>query len=150
MNVVAGDGVVEHAEAIALAGFVEPGPPAAVVARKSQEELAVMAAVRDVPEVSGNEVPMDAGHASTCPGSFRAGKEYAKVFRGPSDAILSSVLLALYGSDPGYPGLDLKKSDCTAAQASERGGMVKLAVRGERVVLRGQAVRMSKVEVVHS
>lgn len=39
----------------------------------------------------------------------------------------------------------LGKSDFTAFQASERGGIVKLSVRDDRVMLRGQAVMMSKL-----
>jgi PhzF family phenazine biosynthesis protein len=42
----------------------------------------------------------------------------------------------------------LGKSDFTAHQASERGGVVKVSVRGDRVVLRGQAVMMSRVELL--
>jgi len=41
----------------------------------------------------------------------------------------------------------LGQSDFTAYQASERGGIVKVGVRGERVLLRGQAVMMSLVEM---
>lgn len=41
----------------------------------------------------------------------------------------------------------LGKSEFTASQASERGGTVKLEVRGDRVLLRGQAVMMSRVEL---
>ena len=43
----------------------------------------------------------------------------------------------------------LAKSDFTAFQASERGGVVKLSVSGERVLLRGQAVMMSQVRLQH-
>lgn len=43
----------------------------------------------------------------------------------------------------------LGKSDFTAFQASERGGIVKLGVRGDRVLLRGQAVMMSRVNLLH-
>ena len=43
----------------------------------------------------------------------------------------------------------LGKSDFTAYQASERGGIVNLGVRDDRVILRGQAVRMSRVELMH-
>lgn len=42
----------------------------------------------------------------------------------------------------------LGKSDFTAFQASERGGVVKLSVRGDRVLLRGQAVMMSRLELL--
>jgi predicted PhzF superfamily epimerase YddE/YHI9 len=42
----------------------------------------------------------------------------------------------------------LGKSDFNAYQASERGGIVKLSVQGDRVLLRGQAVMMSRVELI--
>ncbi|MCX6937376.1 MAG: PhzF family phenazine biosynthesis protein [Verrucomicrobia bacterium] len=41
----------------------------------------------------------------------------------------------------------LGRSEFTAYQASERGGVVKVAVRGERVLLKGQAVTVSRVEL---
>jgi predicted PhzF superfamily epimerase YddE/YHI9 len=37
----------------------------------------------------------------------------------------------------------------TAFQASERGGIVQVQVKGDRVILKGQAVLMSRVEVLH-
>jgi len=43
----------------------------------------------------------------------------------------------------------LGKADFIAHQASARGGIVKVSVRGERVLLRGQAVMMSRVEFLH-
>jgi predicted PhzF superfamily epimerase YddE/YHI9 len=43
----------------------------------------------------------------------------------------------------------LGKSDFTAFQASPRGGIVKLSVRGNRVLLRGQGVIMSRVQLLH-
>lgn len=43
----------------------------------------------------------------------------------------------------------LGRSDFTAYQASERGGVVRLTVQGGRVILRGQAVMMSRVELMH-
>jgi len=43
----------------------------------------------------------------------------------------------------------LGKADFTALQASARSGIVKLGVRGDRVLLRGQAVMMSRVEMMH-
>ena len=43
----------------------------------------------------------------------------------------------------------LGKADFDAFQASERGGHVKVSVRGDRVLLRGQGVMMSKVELYH-
>ncbi len=43
----------------------------------------------------------------------------------------------------------LGKADFTAFQASERGGIVKVSVRGNRVLLRGQAVMSSRVQLLH-
>jgi predicted PhzF superfamily epimerase YddE/YHI9 len=43
----------------------------------------------------------------------------------------------------------LGKPDFTACQASARGGVVKVGMRGDRVLLRGQAVMMSRVELMH-
>lgn len=43
----------------------------------------------------------------------------------------------------------LGKTDFTAFQASARGGIVQLSVSGDRVLLRGQAVLMSRVELMH-
>jgi len=42
----------------------------------------------------------------------------------------------------------LGKADFTAYQASQRGGVVKLSTQGERVILRGQAVKMSEVKLL--
>jgi PhzF family phenazine biosynthesis protein len=41
----------------------------------------------------------------------------------------------------------LGRADFTAYQTSARGGIVKLGVRGDRVLLRGQAVMVSRVEL---
>lgn len=46
-----------------------------------------------------------------------------------------------------YWSSKLGKSELTAYQASERGGIVKLQVKGDRVVLQGSGVLMSKVEL---
>jgi PhzF family phenazine biosynthesis protein len=43
----------------------------------------------------------------------------------------------------------LGRGDLTALQASDRGGVVKVGVRGDRVILRGQAVLASRVELFH-
>jgi PhzF family phenazine biosynthesis protein len=43
----------------------------------------------------------------------------------------------------------LGKAEFTACQASARGGLVKVSVHGDRVTLRGQAVMMSRVELLH-
>lgn len=48
-----------------------------------------------------------------------------------------------------YWQVKLGKADFTAYQASERGGLLKLSVQADRVLLRGQAVMMSKVDLMH-
>jgi len=63
----------------------------------------------------------------------------------PEDPVTGSAHCAL---GP-YWQMKMGKSDFTAFQASERGGVVKLSVRGDRVILRGQAVMMSRVELRH-
>ena len=40
-------------------------------------------------------------------------------------------------------------TDFTAFQASRRGGVVRVGVRGDRVILRGQTVMASRVELLH-
>ena len=42
----------------------------------------------------------------------------------------------------------LGKTEFTAFQASERGGVVKLSVRADRVILRGCGVMMSRVDLL--
>jgi predicted PhzF superfamily epimerase YddE/YHI9 len=44
-----------------------------------------------------------------------------------------------------YWGARLGKTDLVARQESQRGGTLRVGVRGERVELRGQAVRVSQV-----
>jgi predicted PhzF superfamily epimerase YddE/YHI9 len=46
-------------------------------------------------------------------------------------------------------GARLGKAALTGYQASERGGLIRVEVRGDRVVLRGQAVRVSRVTLFH-
>jgi PhzF family phenazine biosynthesis protein len=43
----------------------------------------------------------------------------------------------------------LGRGDLTGLQASDRGGVVQVGVRGDRVILRGQAVLASRVELLH-
>ncbi len=61
----------------------------------------------------------------------------------PEDPVTGSAHCAL---GP-YWATKLGKAELTGYQASQRGGVVRLAVRGERVLLRGQAVMMSRVEL---
>ena len=43
----------------------------------------------------------------------------------------------------------LRQDDFTAQQASARGGVIKIGVRNDRVLLSGQAVTVSRVELLH-
>lgn len=49
-----------------------------------------------------------------------------------------------------YWARKLGKSEFTACQASDRGGVIQLHLNGDRVLLRGQAVMMGKMELLHS
>lgn len=62
----------------------------------------------------------------------------------PEDPVTGSAHCAL---GPYWQG-KLGKSDFTAYQASARGGVVKVSVRGDRVLLGGQAVTVSRVELL--
>ena len=48
-----------------------------------------------------------------------------------------------------YWAARLGRTDLTGFQASSRGGVVKVRVDGDRVFLSGQAVMMSRVELLH-
>jgi PhzF family phenazine biosynthesis protein len=63
----------------------------------------------------------------------------------PEDPVTGSAhcALALYWQTK------LGKNDLTARQISQRGGTVKMTMKGDRVLLRGQAVLMSRVELFH-
>jgi PhzF family phenazine biosynthesis protein len=63
----------------------------------------------------------------------------------PEDPVTGSAHCAL---GP-YWQAKLGRSDLTGFQASARGGVVRMSVRGERIILRGQAVLMSRVELRH-
>jgi PhzF family phenazine biosynthesis protein len=81
--------------------------------------------------------------------SERAGFDFVSRFFAPAvgvneDPVTGSAHCAL---GPFWESR-LGKKDFTAYQASERGGTVGVSVREERVVLRGQAVMMSRVELL--
>jgi PhzF family phenazine biosynthesis protein len=70
---------------------------------------------------------------------------FAPAYGIPEDPVTGSAYCAL---GP-YWQAKLGKSDFTAFQASTRGGVVKVSARGERVLLCGQAILMSRVELLH-
>jgi len=49
-----------------------------------------------------------------------------------------------------YWGKKLKKSELTGYQTSKRGGVVKCELRGENVIIKGQAVTIFKGELINS
>ena len=59
---VAGRGVVEHAQSVAAARRSEPADPGPAIAGEAQQELSVMTAVGDVPDVAREMVAMSARH----------------------------------------------------------------------------------------
>ena len=62
MNVIGCDDVIEHAQTEALSRFEEPMQIAASLARKREKKLSLMTAVRDMPDVAGQEITVGAGH----------------------------------------------------------------------------------------
>lgn len=85
----------------------------------------------------------------TCQGSTKEFDFLSRFFAPgvgvPEDPVTGSAHCAL---GP-YWMAKLGKAEFTAYQASERGGVVKLTVQGDRVLLRGQAVMMSEVTFRH-
>ena len=58
MNVIGGHHVIEHAQAKALTGFKEPADPGLPVTGKFQQKLPRMTAVRQMPDLSPQVIPM--------------------------------------------------------------------------------------------
>ena len=62
MDMVGCDDVVENAQLVTPASLKQPIHPASSVNRIPQQEIFVVAALRDVPYLSGHEVPMGSSH----------------------------------------------------------------------------------------
>ncbi len=62
MDVVGSDNVVEYPQAEAFLGFEEPGMPTTSVLGEFQEEFFLVAAVGDVPHLSGNMMSVRSRH----------------------------------------------------------------------------------------
>jgi len=62
VNVIGGHHIVEHQQTTALLGFEKSVQVTAPVARKLQEQCLVVAAVREVPDVTGQNTAMGTGH----------------------------------------------------------------------------------------
>ena len=71
MHVIGCDGVVEQHESKAFATLEQPMKISISVTSKFEEEFFLVALVRDVPNVTGDEVAMSAGHVTPSTGAFR-------------------------------------------------------------------------------
>jgi hypothetical protein len=79
MHVIAGDDVIQHTQAVAHARLVEPSRPQPPVAAESQQELPAVAAMGEVPHMTGLPVAIRARHRhSSAQTSFSAPKMKSK------------------------------------------------------------------------
>src|SRR5258708_269973 len=62
MNVIGCHNVIEHTKSKALLGFEKPAEITAPIACKLKEKFSLMAAVRDVPNVSRQEIAVSSRH----------------------------------------------------------------------------------------
>src|ERR1041384_296751 len=62
MNVLGRDHVIEHAQTKSLLRFEQPVEITASITRKLEQKLSLMAAVGNVPDVTGQEVTIGARH----------------------------------------------------------------------------------------
>ena len=67
VNVVAGDHIIEDPQFIALLGFKQPTYPGSSVSCKFEKKFPLVAPVRNVPGVSGEEVSFRSGHKERTP-----------------------------------------------------------------------------------
>ena len=62
MNVIGCHNVIEHTKSKALLGFEKPAEITAPIACKLKEKFSLVAAVRDVPNVSRQEIAVSSRH----------------------------------------------------------------------------------------
>ena len=62
MNVIRRDEVVEHTQPETFTGLEQPVQPAAPVACELEQELPLVTAMRNVPDVAGEETTVDSRH----------------------------------------------------------------------------------------
>lgn len=86
----------------------------------------------------------------TC-SSGRSGYDFLSRFFAPAAGIPEDPVTGSAHCTLGaYWQAKLGKTNFTAFQASERGGVLQVSVHGDRVRLRGQAVRMGRVEILRT
>ena len=64
VNMIAGHNVIQDGQAVTPLRFEEPVPPAATVPQELQQELPLMTAMRDVPDVARAENTVGSGHGA--------------------------------------------------------------------------------------
>jgi hypothetical protein len=62
MDVVARDDVIENAQSMAAASLAQPKHPSFPVMSESEQELAFVATMRQVPDVTSDVMAVGAGH----------------------------------------------------------------------------------------
>jgi hypothetical protein len=75
VDVIARNHVVQDGQTKALLSLEEPVQITPSIARELQEKLSLMAAVRDVPDVSGQKIAVGARHRFFLEAHFQAPKE---------------------------------------------------------------------------
>jgi len=68
------DGVIQHAQAVALPGLKQPVPPALAVPEELEQEFLLVAAVRNMPDVARQKLAVGARHDAPHP---------SRGYRGP-------------------------------------------------------------------
>ena len=79
MNVVGRDHVIEHAQTESLLRFEQPVEITASITRKLEQKLSLMAAVGNVPDVTGQEVTIGSLHRLSLAVPFQTEKACSKV-----------------------------------------------------------------------
>jgi hypothetical protein len=80
VDMIGRDHVIEYAQTKALLGFEKPMEITATITRELQEKFSLMTAVRDMPDVSGQEVAVGAWHRSSfLEAHFHAQKQHSKL-----------------------------------------------------------------------
>ena len=79
MNVIGCDAVIEHAQTESLLRFEQPVEITASITRKLEQKLSLMAAVGNVPDVTGQEVTIGARHRLSLAVPFQTERACSKV-----------------------------------------------------------------------
>jgi hypothetical protein len=103
MDVVGRHHVIEHRQTKAFLGLENPVQITPAVARKLQEKFLLVAAMGDVPDVTGQEMAIGARHRLSLEVAFRLQKATSKLLNDAFYAIIYCYIKKLSWSDPGVP-----------------------------------------------